>query len=74
MSSTLLNVIEINYDGFDCSFDYCVEKRHKIDLNIICWALVNIWGQHRFLKLCNDVFFSNRYFKHRALRHTGFQS
>ena len=44
MSSTLLNVIEINYDGFDCSFDYCVEKRHKIDLNIICWAMVKYLG------------------------------
>ena len=74
MSSTLLNVIKINIEN-DCSFDNCEEKGHKIDLNIICWALVNIWGQHRFLKLHNDVFFfSNRYFKHRALRHTGVQS
>lgn len=73
MSSTLLNVIKINIEN-DCSFDNCEEKGHKIDLNIICWAMVKYMGAIKvFLNHAVMFFFSNRYFKHRALRHTGFQ-
>ena len=43
MSSTLLNVIKVNCEN-DCSFDYCEEKGHKIDLNIICLAMVKYLG------------------------------